>query len=81
MDEERLKPFYSWVERGSPILGLDFAALMKVYFSLYFYEYYTRLYVVYMVVISLIFMSLLCWLCICFMTSAMYGFHHVSNCK
>jgi len=53
MDEERFsKPFYSWVERGSPIPVLDFASLMKGYFSLYFYEYFDGLYVVYMVVLT-----------------------------
>ena len=36
---------------------------------------------VYMAVISLIFMLLLCWLYICFMTVAMYGSHHVSTNK
>ena len=44
------QPFYGRVECGSPILGLDFASLMKVYFSLY-YEHYNGLYVVYMAVI------------------------------
>ena len=48
------QPFYSWVERGSPIPGLDFVSLMKCYFSWYLYEYYDGLYVVYVVVISLI---------------------------
>jgi len=49
------EPFYGWVERGSSISGLDFASLMKGYFSLYFYEYYIDLYVDHMVVISLVF--------------------------
>ena len=52
--------FYGCVEHGSPILGLDFASLMKGYFSLYIYENYDGLYVVYMDVISLVFLSLLC---------------------
>jgi len=46
------QPFYSWVECGSPIPSLDFASLMKGYFSLYFYENFDGLYVVYMVVLS-----------------------------
>jgi len=46
------KPFYGWVERGSPIPGLNFASLMKCYFSFYFYENFDGLYVVYMVVVS-----------------------------
>jgi len=33
-------PFYTRVECGSPILGLDFASLMKGYFSLYFYHHF-----------------------------------------
>ena len=75
------QPFYFPVEHGSPILGLDFASLMRGYFSLYFYEYYTNLYVDHMIVISLVFMLLLCWLCMCFMTVAMYGSHHVFTYK
>ena len=75
------QPFYGQVERGSPILGLDFASLMKVYFSLYFYDYYTSLYVDHLDVFSLVFMMLLCWLYMCFMTVAMYGSHHVFTCK
>ena len=75
------QPFYSRVECGSPIPGLDFASLMKVYLSLYFYEYYIGLYVAYMVVISWVFLSLLCWLCMCFMIAAMYGSHHVFTCN
>ena len=51
--------FYDRVERGSPIPGLDFASLMKGYLSLYPYEYYTGIYMVYMVVISLVIMDLL----------------------
>jgi len=46
------QPFYGQVERGSPIPGLVFASLMKGYFSLYLYEYFDGLYVVYMVVLS-----------------------------
>ena len=45
-------PFYGQVEHGSPILGLDFASLMKGYFSLYFYEHFDVLYVVYMAILS-----------------------------
>ena len=40
-------PFYGRVEHGSPILGLDFASLMRGYFSLFFYVYYIDLYVDY----------------------------------
>lgn len=74
-------PFYGEVEHGSPILGLYFASLMRYYFSLYFYEYYTNLYVDHMVVISLVFLPLLCSLCMCFMIVAIYGSHHVFTCK
>ena len=75
------QPFYGRVEHGSPIPGLDFASLMKGYFSLYFYENFDGLYVVYMVVLSLVFLLLLCWLCMSLMTSTMYGFHHVFTCN
>ena len=68
MKRDLAQSFYGWVERGSPILGLDFASLMKSYFSLYLYEHYDGLYVVYMAMISLVFMSLLYWLFTCFMT-------------
>jgi len=71
------QPFYGRVEHGSPISSLDFASLMKGYFSLYLYESDDGLYVVYMVVISLILLSLLRWLCMYFMTIAMHGSHHV----
>ena len=52
--------FYGRVERGSHITGLDFASVMKGYFSLYLCDHYDGLYVVYMVVISWIILSLLC---------------------
>ena len=58
MERDLAQPFYGQVESGSPIPGLDFASLMKGYFSLYFCEYYEELYVVYMAMISLIFLSL-----------------------
>ena len=74
-------PFYSQVKCGCPIPGLDVSSLIRGYLSLYFYEYYTSLYVDYMVVISLVFLLLLCWLSICFMTIAMYGSDHVFTCK
>jgi len=32
-------------------------------------------------VISLVFLLLFCWSYMCFMTVAMYGFHHVFTCK
>jgi len=76
-----VEPFYSQVEHGSPIAGWVVALLMKVYFSLYFYDHYDGLYVVYRVVISFIFISLLCWLCICFITEVMYASHRVFACK
>ena len=81
MKRDLAHPFYGLVGRGSPISGLDFESLMKVYFSLYFYEYYACLYVDHMVVISFGFLLLLCWLCMCFMTVAMYGSHHVFTCQ
>jgi len=46
MKRDLAQPFYSWVECGSHILGLDFASLMKGDISLYFYEHYIGLYVV-----------------------------------
>lgn len=62
------------------ILGLDFASLMKGYFSLYLYEHNDGLYVVYMAVISLVFLSLLRCLFTCFMTLAMSGSHNALTC-
>ena len=76
-----VQPFYGQVEHGSPIPGLDLASLMKGYFSWYFYEYYDGLRAVYMNVISLVFLSLLFWLFIYFMTMDIYGSHHVFTCK
>ena len=61
--------------------GFGFYIINMSYFSLYFYECYNGLYVGHMVVISLVFLLLLCWLYICFMTIAMYGSHHVFTCK
>jgi len=46
------QPFCDHVELGSPIPRLVFASLMKCYFSLYLYEHFDGLYVVYMVVLS-----------------------------
>lgn len=46
------QPFYGRVEHGNPISGLVFASLMKVYFSLYSYEHFDGLYVVYMIILS-----------------------------
>lgn len=69
------------MECGSLILGLDFSSLMRGYFSLYFYEYYTDLYVDHMDVISLVFLFMLCCLCMCFVKVAMYDSHHVFTCK
>ena len=80
LKKDLAQPFYVRVERGSPILGLDFESSIWGYFSLYFYEYYTALYVDYMAMISLVFMLLLCWLCMCFMTTNMYGSKHVFTC-
>ena len=74
------QPFYGWLERGSPILGLDFASLMKGYFFLYLYENYDGLYEVYMVVISLVFLSLLRSLFTYFMRAATNISHHVLTC-
>ena len=48
LNRDLAKPFYGRVECGSPIPGLDFASLMKGYFSLYIYENFDGLYVVYM---------------------------------
>ena len=80
MRKDLAHPFYSRVERGSPILGLEFSSLMKDYFFLYLYEYCDGLYVVYMATISLVFLSLLCWLVTCFMTVAISGYPHVLTC-
>jgi len=52
MKRDLAQPFYSQVERGIPILGLDFSSLMKGYFSLYFYENFEGLYVFYMAILS-----------------------------
>ena len=75
------QPFYGQVERGSTILGLNFASLMKGYFSLYFYDNFDGLYMVYMGVLSWVFLLLLCSLCMFFMTTSIYGFHHVFPCN
>ena len=73
MKRDLAQPLYGRVEHGSPIPGFDFASLMKGYFSLYLYKNYGGLYVVYMAMISLVFLSLLCWLSICFREATMYG--------
>jgi len=44
--------FHDRVECGIPFLGLDFASLMKGYLSLYFYENFDGLYVVYTDILS-----------------------------
>ena len=80
MKRDLAQRFYALVECGSPIPSLDFASLVKGYFSLYLYEHYNGFYVVYMVLVSFVFMSLLCWLFTCFMTTSMSGSHHVLIC-
>jgi len=80
MKSDLAPPFYSRVECGSPIPSLEMASLMKAYFYFCFYEYCTRLHVVYIVVISWIFLCLLCWLFICLMAATMYVSYHVSTC-
>lgn len=52
MKRDLAQLFYGQVERGSPSPNLDFATPIKGYFSLYFYENFDGLYVVYMVLIS-----------------------------
>jgi len=39
------------------------------------------LYVDFMAVIFMVFLLLLCWLYVCFMTTTMYGSHYVFTCK
>lgn len=52
MKRDLAQSFYGRVECGSPIPGLDFASLMNGYFSLYLYENFDGLYVVYMTILS-----------------------------
>ena len=77
LKRDLVQPFYGRVECRSPILGLDFASFMRGNFYLYFYEYYTNLYLHHMTMISLLFLLLLCWLCMCFMIVAMHASHNV----
>jgi len=46
------QPFYGQVEHGSPIPSFEIVSLMKGYLSLYLYENFDGLDVVYMVVLS-----------------------------
>lgn len=52
MKRDLAQLFYGSAERGSPIPSLDFASLRKGYFSLYLYENFDGLYVVYMAIHS-----------------------------
>ena len=80
MKRDLAQPLYSWVECGIPTPGLYLESLMKGYLSFYFYEHIYGVYVVYMALLSLVFLSLLCWLYVYFMTVGMYGFQHVFTC-
>jgi len=65
----------SGMQKSHP--GFGFCIINMSLFLFVLYEYYTGLYVDHMAMFSLVFLFLLCWLYICFMTEAMYGSNHV----
>ena len=67
------KPFYGRVERGSPIFGWFIIFINEIFIPLIFMCKCTDGYVEFMADMLMIFMSLLCWLYVCFMTTTMYG--------
>ena len=71
-------PIYGRVERGNTIFGLFIAFINEKSIPLISHVY---VYVDFMVDMFMIFLSLLCWLYVCFMEATMYGSQHVFNCK
>ena len=74
------QPIYGQVEYGSPISGWFIAFINEKYIPLIFMCKGTDVFMDFMVDMFFVFMFLLCWLYVYFMTIAMYGSQHVYTC-
>jgi len=75
------QPIYVWVERCSPISGWFITFINEKFIPSIFMGKFIGVYVDLMVDMFMIFLSLLCWLYVCFMIGAMYGSQHLFTCK
>jgi len=72
---------YGQVEHGSATSGWFMAFINQKFIPLIFMRKCTDVYVDFMVDILMIFMSLLCCLYVCLVTTTMYGSQHDFTCK
>lgn len=72
--------FYYRVEHGSPISGWFIALIHDKLIPFIFICKCIDIYVEFMDDIFMIFMFLLCWFYVCFMTKTMCGSQHVFTC-
>jgi len=75
------QPICGRVEHGSPISGWFIIFINEKFTPLIFMCKCTDVYVDFMTDMFMIFLSLLCWLYVCFMVTTMYGPQHVFTCK
>ena len=69
-----------WVEHGSSISDWFIAFINEKFIPLIFMFKCNDVYVDFMVDMFMIFLSLLCWLYVCFMATTIYGSQHVFSC-
>jgi len=67
------QPIYARVERGSPIFDWFIAFINAKFITLIFICKFIDVCVDFMADMFMIFLSPLCWLYVCFMTTNMYG--------
>jgi len=75
------QPFYGPVEGDSPIFNWFISFINEKFIPLIFMCKCSDVYVDFMADMLMIFMSLLCWLYVCFMRTTMYGSQHVFTCE
>lgn len=75
------QPIQGRVERGSPISDQFIAFINEIFIPFVFMCNYIDVYVDFMDDIFMVFILLLCWLYVCFMTISMYGYQHAFTCK
>jgi len=74
------QPIYGRVEHVSPIFGWFIAFINENFFPLIFMCKCTNVYLDFMADMFMIFLFLLCWLYVCFMTTTMHVSLHVFTC-
>ena len=81
MNRDLTQPFYSLVEHGSPISGWFIAFINEKSIPLIFMCKGTDVFMDLTANMFILFLFLLCWLYVHFMTKAMFVSQHVFNCK